>query len=358
MPKRKSFRTFAEAVQSWIDEKNFDLTSAARDLGVSVGQLHNILKKDKLPQREMLFRLAQGIGMSKTEAYILAELSRPGTPDRIVELLNFYYQKIIQGPNMDVEGVIDELYPQLDMSRPDLERDAKILKKTLMMLIRLRWATEYWDIAQSVISSLLSMQDEHILRWSILGQEEYLGEPKDFAKIMRQFDGAGKKGIKIANLDRKESPRGYVMSAVSIPHGFGTFEPGTATTYGFEMGMVIRGEGMFLSKGFSKDEAFTVQRLNEMMTIAFSRRRSHCIFVTSDKLELLNIQIPFTSGHSAKLPVSFGVSRGKIRIVPTLLYSERRNGGGFRIKELRAEGARLPVELQELILSIGARAGD
>ena len=60
----------------------------------------------------------------------------------------------------------------------------------------------------------------------------------------------------------KESPRGYVMSAVSIPAGCGAFEFGTATTYGFEMGMVVKGEGMFFSKGIRKDEAYTVQPFN------------------------------------------------------------------------------------------------
>ncbi|MBC6951562.1 hypothetical protein DWB58_26855, partial [candidate division KSB1 bacterium] len=328
------------------------MTSAARELGVSLAELHNILKKRQLPKRETLFHIAKGIGISNTHAYILAELSRPDTPDRIIELLNFYYEKTIEAPNLNVEEVIKELYPQLDPSRPVLELDGKILKKTLMMLIRLRWATEYWNIAQGVISSLLAMRDEHILRWSIMGQEEYLGAPKDFAKIMRQFDRNGKKGVKIAYLDRKESPRGYVMSAISFPRGHGAFEPGTATTYGFEMGMVIRGEGVFLSKGLRKDEAFSAQPFKEMMTIVFSRLRSHCIFVTSDKLELLNIQIPFPSGHSAKLPVSFRLSRDNARIlynVPTMLHTEGRNGRD-RVTEFRAQGARLPEDLEKLVL--------
>lgn len=359
MPKRKPYRTFAEAVQFWIDEKNFDLKSAARELGVSLAELHNILKRGQLPKRETLFRIAKGIGISNTHAYILAELSRPDTPDRIVELLNFYYEKTIDAPNLNVEDVINEFYPSLDMSRPNLERDAKLLKKTLMMLIRLKWATEYWNIAQGVIRSLLAMQDEHILRWSIMGQEEYLGAPKDFAKIMRQFDRNSKKGVKIAYLDRKESPRGYVMSAVSIPRGHGAFEPSTATTYGFEMGMVIRGEGVFLSKGLRKDENFSVQPFKEMMTIVFSRLRSHCIFVTSDKLEVLNIQIPYTASHSAKMPLSFRLSQGKTRIVydvPTILHTEGKKSGEFRVKEFHNEGARLPAELEKLVLSISLTA--
>lgn len=358
MPIRKSFHSLAEAVQSWIDEKNFDLTSAARELGVSVGQLHNILRRGKLPQRETLFHLAKIIGISNTHAYILAELSRPDTPDRIIELLNFYYEKTIEAPDLDVEEVVKEIYPLLDMPRFDLEKDANLLKRTLMMLIRLKWTTEYWDIAQGVIRSLLSKQDEHILRWSLVGQEEYLGTPKDFAKIMQQFDRNSKKGVKIAYLDRKESPRGYVMSAVSIPRGYGAFEPGTATTYGFEMGMVMRGEGVFLSKGLRKDERFSTQQFKEMMSIVFSRHRSHCIFVTSDKLELLNIQIPFAAGHSAKPPVSFRLSRDNARIlynVPTMLHTEGRNGRD-RVTEFRAQGVRLPEDLEKLVLGVGSTA--
>ena len=145
------------------------------------------------------------------------------------------------------------------------------------------------------------------------------------------------------------------MSAVSIPAGYGAFEFGTVTTYGFEMGMVIKGEGMFFSKGIRKDEAYTVQPFKEMTAISFSRHRSHCIFVTTGTMEILNIQIPFSSGQFVKLPISFRLGRGrnKITTVPTLLYTNGRKGRRFRVREFPPEAGRLPAEVEKLLLTIG-----
>ncbi len=352
MKKRKSFRSIAEAVRFWVEEKNFDLKSAAQELGVSSAALHNVLNGD-LPKRDTLFRIANRLGISDSHAFILAEMSRKDTPDRIKELLWFFYEKTIEAHDLNVAEVIKELYPSLGMSPEELEKEERLLQNTLVKLIRLKWTTEYWHVAQGMIANLLGLQDKHILDYSTLGQEEHLGAARDLGEIFRQMEFDGKKAVKLFYLDRKESPRGYVMSAVSIPRGYGAFEFGTTTTYGFEMGMVVAGEGLFFSRGLRKDETYTCQPSKERTAISFSRHRSHCILVTSEKMEILNIQIPFTASHLARMPISFRVVRGKNKIicVPSILYTEGSNGHGFRARAFRPETARLPEDLEKLILA-------
>jgi len=351
---KKSFRSLSEAIRFWIDENHFNLKGAAGALGISLAELHNILN-GKTPKRETLFRIAKRIDISNPHAFILAEANRIETPDRIKELLWYFYEKTIDTPDINVVEVVNELYHSIEMSPQEFEKEQRLLKKTLTMLIRLKWTTEYWNIAQETIRTLLALQDEHTLQWSVLGREEYLGTPHDLDEIFQQLARDERKGVKVFYLDRKESPRGYVMSAVSIPAGYGAFEFGTATTYGFEMGMVIKGEGRFFSKGIRKDEVYTVQPFKPMLAISFSRHRSHCIFVSKGPMEILNIQIPFASSRFAKLPISFRLGRGKNKIitVPTLLYTNGRKGRRFRVREFRAETMRLPAEVEKLLLSIG-----
>ncbi len=353
---KKSFRSLSEAIRFWIDENHFNLKAAAGELGVSLAELHNILQ-GKTPKRETLFRIAKRIDISNPHAFILSEVNRVETPDRIKELLWFFYEKTIDTPDLNVAEIVEELYPALAMSPQEFEKEQRLLKKTLTMLIRLKWTTEYWNIAQETIRMLLGLQDEHTLQWSALGREEHLGIPHDLGEVFQQLDRDGRKGVKIFYLDRKESPHGYVMSAVSIPAGYGAFEFGTATTYGFEMGMVLKGEGIFFSKGIRKDEAYTAQPFNEMTAISFSRHRSHCIFVTTGTMEILNIQIPFAA-RSAKLPISFRVVWGKNKIVtiPTLLYTPARGRGDFRVREFPPGTARLPVDVEKLLLAIGEKS--
>ncbi|NUO78805.1 helix-turn-helix transcriptional regulator [candidate division KSB1 bacterium] len=349
--KADSFQTFAEAVRFWIEAQHFDLKSAAKELGVAPATLHNVLSGD-LPKRDTLFRMAKRIGISNSHAFVLAEMSRKDTPDRIKELLWFFYEKTIDAPEVNVAEVIKELYPAMNLSPRELAQEERQVKNIVRMLVRLKWTTEYWNVAQNVIANLLGMQDQHILGLSAAGQEEYLGPERDWGEIFRQMARDDKRGVKLFYLDRRESPRGYVMSAVSIPRGYGAFEFGTATTYGFEMGMVVAGEGLFFSKGLRKDEAYLCRPCKEKNAISFSRHRSHCILVTSEKMEILNIQMPFTAGHLAKLPIMFRVAAGK-RIVctPALMYTEGRNGGSFRARPFLPEAARLPSDLERLILS-------
>lgn len=350
MKGRKSFRSFAAAVKFWVEESKYDLRSAAKELGVSSAALHNVLNGD-LPRRDTLYRIAKRIGISNSHAFILEALSRKDTPDRIKELLWFFYEKTIAAPDLPVEEMIKELYPWLDMSPEALKKEERILKRTLEMLLRLRWTTEYWHVAQGTIRNLLALQDDHILQWSMLGQEEYLGPERDLGEIFQQMARDDKRGVKLFYLDRKESPRGYVMSAVSIPRGYGAFEFGTATTYGFEMGMVVSGEGFFFSKGLHKDEAYTYRPCKERNAISFSRHRSHCIWVTSEKMEILNIQMPFTSSQGMRLPVSFRVGRGRNKILgaPFILYTEGANG--LRARVYPPQTPRLPEDLEKLILA-------
>jgi transcriptional regulator with XRE-family HTH domain len=357
MNKKKGFSSLAEAIQSWISKENLKMESAAKALGISLAELHNILRGKTIPKRKTLFRIAKVIKISNPHGYILSEVNRVDTPDRIKELLWFFYEKTIDAPDIDVAEVVNELHPALEMSPQELDKEERLLKKTLTMLIRLKWTTEYWNIAQETIRTLLALQDEHILQWSVLGREEYLGIPCDLGEVFRRMDQDAKKGVKMFHLDRKESPRGYVMTAVSIPAGYGAFEFGTATTYGFEMGMVIGGEGMFFSKGIRKDEEFVQQRFKEMMTLCFSRHRSHCVFVTGDKMEMLNIQIPYAARHFAKLPTSFRMAKGKSRIVtvPTMLYTEGKDGGSLRMREFRTKTVRLPDDLEKLIVTTGEK---
>ncbi len=355
MKKKNSFQTFAEAIRFWIEENNFDLKSAAHELGVSSATLHNVAKGD-LPKRDTLFRMAKRLGLSNSHAFVLAEMSRKDTPDRIKELLWFFYEKTIAAPDLNVADVIKELYPAMNMSPREQAQEERLLKNILRMLIRLKWTTEYWNIAQGMIASLLGLQDQHILDNSTLGQEEYLGRPENLGEIFGQMAHDEKKGVKLFYLDRKESPRGYVMSAVSIPRGYGAFEFGTATTYGFEMGMVVAGEGLFFSKGLRQDEAYVSQPFKGGTAISFSRHRSHCILVTSEKMEILNIQIPFTAGHLARMPVSFRVVRGKNKILcgPAILYAAGSNGHGFRARAFPPQTPRLPEDLEKLLLAQAA----
>ncbi len=353
MKKRKSFRTLAEAVKFWVEETKFDLKSAARELGVSSAALHNVLSGD-LPKRDTLFRMAKRIGISNSHAFVLAEMSRKDTPDRIKELLWFFYEKTIAAPDVNAVEVIKELYPAMNLSPRELAQEERQVKNIVRMLIRLKWTTEYWNVAQNVIANLLGMQDQHILGYSTLGQEEYLGPERDLGEIFQQMARDDKRGVKLFYLDRKESPRGYVMSAVSIPRGHGAFEFGTATTYGFEMGMVVAGKGFFFSKGLHKDDAYTCRPCKEKNAISFSRHRSHCIWVTSEKMEILNIQIPFASNHGTRLPLAFRVARGgnKILGVPFILYAAGSNGHGFRARVFPPQTPRLPEDLEKLIFSV------
>jgi transcriptional regulator with XRE-family HTH domain len=110
MKKKERFRSLPEAIRTWIKENNFNLKAAAVELGIDLATLHNILH-GKAPKRGALFRIAKRIDISNPHAYILAEVNRMETPDRIKELLWFSYEKTIDTPDINVAEVVKELYP-------------------------------------------------------------------------------------------------------------------------------------------------------------------------------------------------------------------------------------------------------
>lgn len=130
MNKKKGFDTFGEAVESWIADENLKLESAATTLQISLAELHNITRGRTIPKRKTLFRIAQKIGMSNPHAYILSEVNRIDTPDRIKELLWFFYKRTLDTPDINVAEVVGELYPSLDMLPQELEKEERLLKKT------------------------------------------------------------------------------------------------------------------------------------------------------------------------------------------------------------------------------------
>jgi hypothetical protein len=98
-----------------------------------------------------------------------------------------------------------------------------------------------------------------------------------------------------------------------ISRNHGAFDLGTRSSYGFEMGIVLRGKGAFYSRRPLTNDKYKAVPVKHLMTLCFSRHRSHCI-VAQEDLEALHVTIPYDE-RRFRVPTCFRVDTASRAIV-------------------------------------------
>jgi hypothetical protein len=136
------------------------------------------------------------------------------------------------------------------------------------------------------------MFDESIEEWTAEGSDAFLGACQDIEAHFEQLRRDKSEGVKMLSLYKRNSTRGFNMSLLRISKNSGAFDLGTHSSYGFEMGLVLRGRGILYTKRHSVREDYKQVHLDANKAICFSRHRSHCLVAQSD-IEALHFTVPY-----------------------------------------------------------------